>query len=90
MEQIQQLQQFLVPVIVILLNLLGKILKEWNVFPTEYIPQVLGTIGGIIGILLFKDANAVLVGVGAVGLHQIYKQIKNEDTTNKTEEKNNG
>ena len=85
MEQIQQLQQFLVPVIVILLNLLGKLLKEWNVFPTEYIPQVLGTLGGIIGILLFKDANAVLVGVGAVGLHQIYKQIKNNDNIDNSE-----
>lgn len=77
-----QLQQFLVPVIVILLNLLGKFLKEWNVFPTEYIPSVLGTIGGIIGILLFKDANAVLVGVGAVGLHQIYKQSTNKENNN--------
>lgn len=82
MEQIQQLQHILVPVIVILLNLLGKLLKEWNVFPTEYIPQALGALGGIIGILLFKDANAVLVGVGAVGLHQIYKQIKTEDKNN--------
>lgn len=82
MEQIQQLQHILVPVIVILLNLLGKLLKEWNVFPTEYIPQALGTLGGIIGILLFKDANAVLVGVGAVGLHQIYKQVKTEDKNN--------
>ena len=78
----EQLQQFLVPIIVILLNLLGKCLKEWNVFPTEYIPQVLGTIGGIIGILLFKDANAVLVGVGAVGLHQIYKQSTNTENSN--------
>ena len=77
-----QLQQFLVPIIVILLNLLGKCLKEWNVFPTEYIPHVLGTIGGIIGILLFKDANAVLVGVGAVGLHQIYKQSTNKENNN--------
>lgn len=77
-----QLQQFLVPIIVILLNLLGKCLKEWNVFPTEYIPHVLGALGGIIGILLFKDANAVLVGVGAVGLHQIYKQVKTEDKNN--------
>lgn len=77
-----QLQQFLVPIIVVLLNLLGKVLKEWNVFPTEYIPHVLGALGGIIGILLFKDANAVLVGVGAVGLHQIYKQIKTEDKNN--------
>lgn len=82
MEQIQQLQHILVPVIVILLNLLGKLLKEWNVFPTEYIPQALGALGGIIGILLFKDANAVLVGVGAVGLHQIYKQVKTEDKNN--------
>lgn len=77
-----QLQQFLVPIIVVLLNLLGKILKEWNVFPTEYIPHVLGSLGGIIGILLFKDANAVLVGVGAVGLHQIYKQTTNKENNN--------
>lgn len=77
-----QLQQFLVPVIVILLNLLGKLLKEWNVFPSEYIPSVLGALGGIIGVLLFKDANAVLVGVGAVGLHQIYKQTTNKENNN--------
>nr|DAO13622.1 MAG TPA: holin [Caudoviricetes sp.] len=77
-----QLQQFLVPIIVVLLNLLGKVLKEWNVFPTEYIPHVLGALGGIIGILLFKDANAVLVGVGAVGLHQIYKQSTNKENNN--------
>lgn len=77
-----QLQQFLVPIIVLLLNLLGKVLKEWNVFPTEYIPSVLGTLGGIIGVLLFKDANAVLVGVGAVGLHQIYKQTTNKENSN--------
>lgn len=77
-----QLQQFLVPIIVILLNLLGKVLKEWNIFPTEYIPHVLGALGGIIGILLFKDANAVLVGVGAVGLHQIYKQSINKENNN--------
>ena len=77
-----QLQQFLVPIIVVLLNLLGKVLKEWNVFPTEYIPHVLGSLGGIIGVLLFKDANAVLVGVGAVGLHQIYKQTTNKENNN--------
>ena len=77
-----QLQQFLVPIIVLLLNLLGKVLKEWNVFPTEYIPSVLGTLGGIIGVLLFKDANAVLVGVGAVGLHQVYKQSFNKENKN--------
>lgn len=77
-----QLQQFLVPIIVILLNLLGKCLKEWNVFPNDYIPHVLGMLGGIIGTLLFKDVNAVLVGVGAVGLHQVYKQSFNKENNN--------
>lgn len=77
-----QLQQFLVPIIVILLNLLGKCLKEWNVFPNDYIPHVLGMLGGIIGTLLFKDANAVLVGVGAVGLHQVYKQSFYKENNN--------
>ena len=79
----EQLQPILLTLIVFGLNLLGKFLKEWKPFPTELIPQVLGVLGGLIGWAVFKDANAVLVGVGAVGLHQIYKQVK-------TEEKNNG
>lgn len=86
----EQLQPILITGIVFALNLLGKFLKEWKVFPTELIPQALGLLGALVGIVLFKDANAVLLGLGAVGVHQVYKQSKNEDTTNKTEDKING
>jgi hypothetical protein len=86
----EQLQPILITTIVFALNLLGKFLKEWKVFPTELIPQALGVLGALVGIVLFKDANAVLLGLGAVGVHQVYKQSKNEDTTNKTEDKING
>ena len=86
----EQLQPILITAIVFALNLPGKFLKEWKIFPTELIPQALGVLGGLVGIVLFKDANAVLLGLGAVGVHQVYKQSKNEDTTNKTEEKING
>lgn len=86
----EQLQPILITTIVFALNLLGKFLKEWKVFPTELIPQALGVLGALVGIVLFKDANAVLLGLGAVGVHQVYKQSKNEDVTNKTEDKING
>lgn len=85
----EQLQPILITTIVFALNLLGKFLKEWKVFPTELIPQALGLLGALVGIVLFKDANAVLLGLGAVGVHQVYKQSKNEDIT-KTEDKVNG
>ena len=85
----EQLQPILITMIVFALNLLGKFLKEWKVFPTELIPQALGLLGALVGIVLFKDANAVLLGLGAVGVHQVYKQSKNEDIT-KTEDKVNG
>ena len=81
------MEHILITAIVFALNLLGKFLKEWKVFPTELIPQALGVLGALVGIVLFKDANAVLLGLGAVGVHQVYKQSKNEDTTNKTEDK---
>lgn len=83
----EQLQPILLTLIVFGLNLLGKFLKEWKAFPTELIPQVLGVLGGLIGWAVFKDTNAVLLGLGAVGVHQVYKQSKNEETTNKTEDK---
>ena len=85
----EQLQPILITTIVFALNLLGKFLKEWKVFPTELIPQALGLLGALVGIVLFKDANAVLLGLGAVGVHQVYKQSKNEDFT-KREDKVNG
>lgn len=88
----EQLQPILLTLIVFALNLLGKFLKEWKPFPTELIPQVLGVLGGLIGWAVFKDTNAVLLGLASVGTHQVYKQSKNEETTNiiKTEEKRNG
>lgn len=86
----EQLQPILLTLIVFGLNLLGKFLKEWKSFPTELIPQVLGVLGGLIGWVVFQDTNAVLLGLASVGTHQVYKQSKNEDTTNSTEEKING
>lgn len=83
----EQLQPILITGIVFGLNLLGKFLKEWKSFPTELIPQILGVLGGLIGWAIFKDTNAVLLGLASVGTHQVYKQSKNEETTNKTEDK---
>ena len=82
----EQLQPILLTLIVFGLNLLGKFLKEWKTFPTELSPQLLGVLGGLIGWVVFKDTNAVLLGLASVGTHQVVKQSRNED---KTEEKRN-
>ena len=75
----EQLQPILLTLIVFGLNLLGKFLKEWKTFPTELIPQLLGVLGGLIGWAVFKDANAVLLGLASVGTHQVVKQSRNND-----------
>nr|DAW37799.1 MAG TPA: holin [Caudoviricetes sp.] len=87
MEQLQELQPALVFLIITLLGMLGKFLKESKFFPNEMIPNILGVLGGLIGTILFKDPTAITLGFSAVGLHQSYKQTVGKDTTNKTEDK---
>ena len=87
MEQLQELQPALVFLIITLLGMLGKFLKESKFFPNEMIPNILGVLGGLIGTILFKDPTAITLGFSAVGLHQSYKQTVGKDTLNKTEDK---
>lgn len=79
-----EIQPILITAIVFALNLLGKFLKEWKAFPTELIPQVLGVLGGLIGWAVFKDTNAVLLGLASVGTHQVVKQSRNSDNVDNT------
>lgn len=81
----EQLQPILLTLIVFALNLLGKFLKEWKTFPTELIPQLLGVLGGLIGWVVFKDTNAVLLGLASVGTHQVVKQSRNNDNVDNSE-----
>lgn len=87
MEQLEVLKPALVFLIITLLGMLGKFLKESKFFPNEMIPNILGVLGGLIGTILFKDPTAITLGFSAVGLHQSYKQTVGKDTTNKTEDK---
>lgn len=77
----QELQPILITLVVIVLNLLGKALKEWKLIPDELIPQILGVVGALIGWVIFKDINAVTLGLASVGVHQSFKQVgdKRED-----------
>ena len=89
MEQLEVLKPALVFLIVTLLGMLGKFLKESKFFPNEMIPNILGVLGGLIGSILFKDPTAITLGFSAVGLHQSYKQTvgRNNSNNNKTEDK---
>lgn len=81
------LQTALVFLIVGLLGMLGKFLKESKFFPDEMIPNILGVLGGLIGTILFKDPTAIALGFGAVGVHQSYRQTvkKNKDNIDNSE-----
>ena len=80
------LQTALVFLIVALLGMLGKFLKESKFFPDEMIPNILGVLGGLIGTILFKDPTAIALGFGAVGVHQSYRQtVGNNSKIDKTE-----
>ena len=89
MEQLEVLKPALVFLIVTLLGMLGKFLKESKFFPNEMIPNFLGLLGGLIGIVLFKDATAITIRFGTVGSHQVYRQTvgNNNSNNNKTEDK---
>ena len=87
MEQLEFLKPALVFLIITLLGMLGKFLKESKFFPNEMIPNILGVLGGLIGTILFKDPTAITLGFSAVGLHQSYKQTVGKDTTNNTKDK---
>ena len=87
MEQLEVLKPALVFLIITLLGMLGKFLKESKFFPNEMIPNILGVLGGLIGTILFKDPTAITLGFSAVGLHQSFKQTVGKDTTNNTEDK---
>lgn len=74
MEQLEVLKPALVFLIVTLLGMLGKFLKESKFFPNEMIPNFLGVLGGLIGTILYKDPTAIALGFSAVGVHQSYRQ----------------
>ena len=80
------LQTALVFLIVGLLGMLGKFLKESKFFPDEMIPNILGVLGGLIVKILFIDPTAIALGFGAVGVHQSYRQtVKNNSKIDNSE-----
>lgn len=80
------LQTALVFLIVALLGMLGKFLKESKFFPDEMIPNILGVLGGLIGTILFKDPTAIALGFSTVGVHQSYRQtVKNNSKIDNSE-----
>lgn len=64
----------LVAMILMLLNYIGKLLKCVKWIDNRDIPKLLGILGGIIGYIVFRDVNAVLLGLSSVGVHQAVKQ----------------
>ena len=69
------LQTALVFLIVGLLGMLGKFLKESKFFPDEMIPNILGVLGGLIGTILFKDPTAIALGLVRLGFTNLTDKL---------------
>ena len=84
----ENIQNFLNPVIIGLCLLIGNTLKSSiPKLPNQYIPLVLGVIGVVLSVTLNGlSANNILVGLfsglSATGAHQVYKGLvdKKEDS----------
>lgn len=78
----ENIQQFLNPIIIGLCLLIGNTLKSSiPKLPNEYIPLVLSAVGVILSVTLngFSGTNVIVgivSGLSATGAHQVYKGFK--------------
>lgn len=75
------LEDYLIPIIVVGCMCVGYVLKKW--FPTDnkWIPTILFIVGGVSGAILFGldyegIVKGAVSGLASVGLHQAYYQIQ--------------
>ena len=69
------------------LNALGKLLKNNPLVPDVWIPHILAAVGIVVGMALAGftvpvGIEGLIAGAGAVGVHQMFTQLKNGKTTN--------
>ena len=88
-----------IPAITIICLLVGMVVKHLiHAIPNEAIPVICGVVGavlGVVGLYTMPDfpagdvlgaiAVGIVSGLGATGLHQVYKQIAEKGEHEKTE-----
>lgn len=75
------LENYLIPVIVVGCMCVGYVLKKWMPTDDKYIPTILLFLGAISGAILFGldyegVVKGMLSGLASVGLHQVFYQFE--------------
>lgn len=76
---IQNIDDFMIPVITIAALCIGYVLKKWMPADDKWIPTILLILGALSGLVLFGAnyegiVKGMVSGLAAVGLHQVFKQ----------------
>ena len=74
------LQSYMIPVIVIICLCVGFVCKQWDVIPDKIIPTIMAVLG--LGLAIWIDgqiipdtiAKGLVSGLASTGLHQLFKQ----------------
>lgn len=74
------LQSYMIPVIVVICLCVGFVCKQWDVIPDKIIPTIMAVLG--FGLAIWIDGHVVpdtiakglVSGLASTGLHQLFKQ----------------
>ena len=74
------LQSYMIPVIVVICICVGFVCKQWDVIPDKIIPTIMAVLG--LGLAIWIDGHVVpdtiakglVSGLASTGLHQLFKQ----------------
>ena len=74
------IQQFCIPIIVVVCYCVGFAIKKASFINDKYIPLIMICIGGVSGILMNglsyeAVAMGIVSGAASTGIHQVYKQL---------------
>ena len=88
------LQSYMIPVIVVICLCVGFVCKQWDVIPDKIIPTIMAVLG--LGLAIWIDGHVVpdtiakglVSGLASTGLHQLFKQWIDNLEVNKEGENN--
>ena len=88
------LQSYMIPVIVVICLCVGFVCKQWDVIPDKIIPTIMAVLG--LGLAIWIDghivpdtiAKGLVSGLASTGLHQLFKQWIDNLEVNKGSESN--
>lgn len=81
------ISDYYIQVIIIACLCIGYMIKKTNIVPDRFIPLILGTLGAGFGLLtqgftFMAFTSGMVSGLAATGLHQVFKQLIEKDSTN--------